>query len=760
MKKIKNLPFGTKITLLTCGFMVIPALIITTLLLTIAGNQLLTNSNDAVKRITTDLFKLAKVQNDLLVTKLESDLNVAHQISSTYGKLTLSKDVQVPFKAVDQVTKNATDITLPQMKFGDQLVQNDFTIVDKIQQIVGGTCTVFQKMPGDHFLRVSTNVKKLDGERAVGTYIPSSSPVAKSLTSNKLFKGKAFVVNKDYITAYDPLTDSSGEVVGALYVGVPLMTQALQDNVAEATIGTTGFAYCFNSEGRVLIHPKYAGETKKDADFVSSVLNRGDKEGLLEYTDTTTKETVIVSYKYFEDWDWYICTTVHKDEILASIKAIRTLAVTVTLILLALGTVLTLLFARGITRTLKRITDRAEKISNGDLTTANLSLDSEDEIGYLARVFDNLNDSLRAIVQQIIHSTTGLNTTVQVINTASEEMVSSTADLADSAQRTGKSVELITQSINEVRESISSQTASVNQTSAASEEMSKNITQVLGNVEAQAASINESSAAVNQMATSIKQIAENAARVNDISHKTRAKADASCSTAGNAVSGMKDIASSSEQIKNIITVITNIASQTNLLALNAAIEAARAGEAGRGFAVVADEVRSLAEQSAQAAKEITELINRANEKAEMGVDLVESVNKAIIEMSKSISEVGTLIEEVSNSTNEQEIGAREIAESMDKLNEITQEILVATNEQSLSAQEISKSMQDLMRISEGINNAMETQAETTSEVNEAVEVVSSITETNRNSVQEFVQCTSALTDESESLDSVVKKFRL
>ena len=272
MKSIRNWNFGTKLTAIICVFMLIPTILGTFISLRGGAKEIIKSTENSLNEISDQILKICQTQHALLIEKLNADLNVAHEICSSYGDLNIDQDNPVDLTAVNQVTKAKQDIKVASWKFGDQAVHNDFGIVDEIQQLIGGTCTIFQKIPGDNFLRVSTNVKKLDGNRAVGTYIPSSSKVAQSLLNKKLYRGKAFVVNKDYITAYDPIISSNGEVVGALYVGVPLMNTMLNDNIKSIAIGKKGYAFCFESNGKYTIHPKFEGETKKDDPIISAVI--------------------------------------------------------------------------------------------------------------------------------------------------------------------------------------------------------------------------------------------------------------------------------------------------------------------------------------------------------------------------------------------------------------------------------------------------------------------------------------------------------
>ena len=307
MKGIKNWKFGTKLTVIICIFMLVPTILGTYLSLNGGSKELLKATENSLDEISAQILKICQTQHALLVEKLNADLNVAHKICDSYGNLNIDPDNPINLAAINQITKAKENINVPAWKFGNQSVNNNFKIVDEIQQLVGGTCTIFQKIPGDNFLRISTNVKKLDGNRAVGTYIPSSSKVAQSLLNKKLYTGKAFVVNKDYITAYDPIISSSGEVVGALYVGIPLMNNMLKENINSIAIGKKGYAFCFDSKGKFTIHPEFEGQIKTDNPAITAVLENKSHKDSIKFYNKNIKENVILANKYFGEWDWNIC---------------------------------------------------------------------------------------------------------------------------------------------------------------------------------------------------------------------------------------------------------------------------------------------------------------------------------------------------------------------------------------------------------------------------------------------------------------------
>jgi methyl-accepting chemotaxis protein len=177
---------------------------------------------------------------------------------------------------------------------------------------------------------------------------------------------------------------------------------------------------------------------------------------------------------------------------------------------------------------------------------------------------------------------------------------------------------------------------------------------------------------LSEISSAVKETAGNARQANDLAHGTRDAADRGGKVVGKAVEAMSLIEGSSGQISDIIGVIDEIARQTNLLALNAAVEAARAGEAGQGFAVVAAEVRSLAQRSSDAAKDIKDLIGKSNGQVKDGVTLVSGAGQALNEIVESIKEVASVISAIAAASTQQATSLEQVASTLSRMDEVSQ----------------------------------------------------------------------------------------
>ena len=187
-------------------------------------------------------------QYENVQNKVNEDLKLARYIFDEAGTASLDKEDKIPFKATNQITKKESNITIPSMKINGKKIANNFEIVDKVKGMVGGTCTIFQVID-EGLLRISTNVEKEDGKRAVGTYIPTDSEVYQTIMKGDTYRGRAFVVTEWYLTAYEPIKDSGGNTIGVLYVGVkekPYQERIL-DRLSKITIGKTGYIWIINS---------------------------------------------------------------------------------------------------------------------------------------------------------------------------------------------------------------------------------------------------------------------------------------------------------------------------------------------------------------------------------------------------------------------------------------------------------------------------------------------------------------------------------
>jgi methyl-accepting chemotaxis protein len=337
----------------------------------------------------------------------------------------------------------------------------------------------------------------------------------------------------------------------------------------------------------------------------------------------------------------------------------------------------------------------SSSIAEGQLTVAVHPRSQHDT---MAKAFARMTDGLRAMVRQVRDS--------------ASQVASGAGQMAGASDESAK---------------VSVQAASaIDEVTSTMHEMSINVQNVVKNTQVQASSVAETSASIDQMVTSIQRVADTAKLLVDISHRSREEAQAGMITMEKATAGLnrtsQAIQSSAEiidilgrradDIGKIIEVIDDLAEQTNLLALNAAIEAARAGEHGLGFAVVAEEVRKLAEKSTQSTKEISELIQGIQKEAREAVENMEhsttmvqeglALNKeldaALEKISRVVSEVYKFSQEIGAATMEQSNGSAQIAKATNRLTEITQEINSSVEEQASGAQAVVRAMERMREL--------------------------------------------------------------
>jgi methyl-accepting chemotaxis protein len=401
-------------------------------------------------------------------------------------------------------------------------------------------------------------------------------------------------------------------------------------------------------------------------------------------------------------------------------KANASYSTTVTLTFIAIGVIAILIacaiwFAiTGIARPIQVITGSMNDLAAGDADTAVPYAGRADEIGEMAAAVDIFRKN--ALEKRRLEQETATQRTQseeQRRHTAEQErvraeaMAQATTGLADGLKQlaAGNLTFQLTQSfaeefeslradfngaVGQLRETLTSVSQSTSSIDGGSREVSQSADDLSKRTEQQAASLEETAAALDQITTNVANSSKRAEEARTIAAQANTSARQSGTVVANAVDAMGRIEQSSSQISNIIGVIDEIAFQTNLLALNAGVEAARAGDAGKGFAVVAQEVRELAQRSAQAAKEIKDLIRNSTVEVETGVKLVSDTGEALKTIENYVITINDHMNAIATSAREQSLGLQEVNTAVNQMDQVTQQNAAMVEEANAAGATLAK----------------------------------------------------------------------
>jgi methyl-accepting chemotaxis protein len=773
-----NMKVGTKILVICLLLAIIPTLLLGVVAYTSSSSvineqtqALLETQVNDMKGWTNDVCKLTR-------NKVNSDLNVAKQ--NFYGK---GKPEVINGKMT------LVDST------GKQYVVNDnFEIVDQVQAMVGGAATVFQVYNDSYAVRISTNVIGTDGQRAVGTRL-TDNVYEVAVNQGETYYGRRDLFGKNYVTAYEPIKDQEGKIIGVLFVGTEegQTLDVVKTSIRDTVVGKNGYMYVIDSTGSVLVHPTLQGQNLSNETYVKEMFQK--KEGAIPHEVDGTK--VLDAYTYYEPLDWYIVSRAELSDFTGPIDTIRNVIFALVIGSIALGAAIAILFGRSISGPLQQVVVMIKELRNGHLS-ARLNIRREDEIGVMAATMDEFADDLQTnIVGDIRKIANGeyieefskpvderdeIRPALRMMVDSLDHLHKETIKLTDAA-RAGdlsvrgnehafhggyrmiiagfnKTLETITEPVNEAMR-LSRFYASGDFTARfdekipvagefiayrdalntigielqrlmklINEELYEGVS-VLSSASSEILTIttqlstasSQTAGTVNATSDTVESVRKKTDIVNQKTKNMSEKAMKALQVSGEGQKSVQEIldgmnhiqrqmdmigmnviklSEQSQAIGEIIATVTDISEQSNLLAVNASIEAAKAGELGKGFAVVAHEIHNLAEQSKQATGNIRTILTdiqrgvsstvisteRGTSSVADAARLTSEAREAIEVLTRSIADSSREAIEIASSIQEQAGGMDQISMAMEKIRDASQKNLEITRKAEKTAEDL------------------------------------------------------------------------
>jgi methyl-accepting chemotaxis protein WspA len=660
-------------------------------------------ARENIEHLALAVYNTCEATSKMVEKYLDQRLEDSDAFFKDMGGFSLS-DETVSMKAVKNRNQKKTDISIPKMLIAD--VFEPSTYIDVIRQKFGGNYGLFQRVndAGDMVLIAST-ISSKGGEKLGNIYLPSiengvANPVIQHILKKEIFHGIANLADGWHFTACKFIADKKGRIIGMLFTEAPFKTPAsLRQAIMDMKVGKSGYVYVLGGKhafhrGHYIISKggERDGEniwdvkSSDDRYFVRSMVEKAVKlkKNEVTYDRYTWKNKEdeaprwkVTALTYFEPWDWVIGAGTYEDDYHGVKKNVENAMTEMLWVMLISGVLvlipivgMALFFGNKITQRITQITGVAGEIAEGNLSAAAEAVKSmvkRDKAGKT----DVADDETGLLLISIKRMTENLNALVGQVQRSGIQLTASSTELAATARQ---------------------QQTAMNQQGEATHRVRRAAAEIYS--------------VANQLEVTMQQVAERSqetagfaskgqsdlARMEDAMHHMEA--------ASKSISGrLEAINEKAENITNVVTTITKVADQTNLLSLNAAIEAEKAGEYGRGFNVVAREIRRLADQTAVATLDIEQMVE----------GMQSAVSAGVMEMDKFISEVKQSVEDVGKISGQ----LARIIQQVQALSPSFDDVNVAMGHQSENAD---KANSAVARLSEEISSTAESLQETFSAI--------------------------------------------
>ncbi|MDR0720316.1 MAG: methyl-accepting chemotaxis protein [Treponema sp.] len=541
---------------------------------------------------------------------------------------------------------------------------------------------------------------------------------------------KKVLVATMYAPIFRPVTD---EVIGV--VGINIDLSPSQNVVAAIKPYEIGYASLYARDGTIIAHPQVERIGKKFYVFLEEIVGPkgvADIEGSIQSGApvlTSNDDSIVQTYPFAVGGtgiNWTMVSIVPMKKVMETVSTLTNFTIILALVFLTISAVVISFIAGNIAKPVVKISHTLKDISEGegDLTKS-IDHKSNDEIGDLARYFNQTLDKIKHLIMTIKDQAAAL------FNIGNE--------LASNMGETAAAINQITANIQSIEGRVINQSTSVTETNATMEQITINIDKLNEQIERQTTSVAQSSSAIEEMLANIQSVTHTLVKNVDNVKDLAAASEVGRSGLQEVATDIQTISRESEGLLEINAVMENIASQTNLLSMNAAIEAAHAGDAGKGFAVVADEIRKLAESSGEQSKTIATVLKKIKDSIDKITKSTDGVLSKFEAIDLGVKVVSDQEENIRNAMEEQNAGSQQILEAISRLNEITQRVKGSSMEMLEGSREVIQEGKNLEMVTQEITNGMNEMSSGANEINTAVVGVKNISGENKQNIDVLIQ---------------------